>query len=134
MANQTTKQRSVPSKIECYKCQNRGHLAKIICRSKKQLTRTSKSGNRQVRYLEEQEESKPEESDSQEFLVSLVTEVGEIKLQIQIPVKVDGVCVEMELDTGAAVTIVSESLYKQHWPGRRLDDSSIHYRHTLKYS
>ena len=36
---------------------------------------------------------------------------------------VDGVDVCMELDTGASVSIVSETQYKQLWPGRSLDTS-----------
>lgn len=31
----------------------------------------------------------------------------------------------MELDTGASVSLVSESQYKQLWPGRSLDPSDI---------
>ena len=59
----------------------------------------------------------------------MVAEVGEVnklyQTPIQVPVSVDGVSVQMELDTGASVSIVSESLYKQYWPGRSLHNSTI---------
>ena len=35
---------------------------------------------------------------------------------LEVQLKVDGQCLPMELDTGAAVTLVSESTYRQLWP------------------
>ena len=44
---------------------------------------------------------------------------------ISVSVSVDGVDVCMELDTGASVSLVSETQYKQLWSGRSLDRSDI---------
>ena len=79
---------------------------------------------RVVRRLESEESS----SELEDFL-GLVTEVGEINRlhqpPIKVPVRGDSVQVQMELDTGASVSIVSENQYKQIWPGRSLDKSTI---------
>ena len=70
-----------------------------------------------------------EDSESEADDLWLVEEVGGIhKLYqppIKVPVCVDGVNVSMELDTGASVSIVSETQYKRWWPGRSLDSSPI---------
>ena len=86
----------------CYKCQSRGHLAKM-CRSSsnpKKGCRREKKGRQHVRRLESEESS----SELEDFL-DLVTEVGEINRlhqpPIKVPVRVDSVQVQMELDTGA---------------------------------
>ena len=34
----------------------------------------------------------------------------------------------MEVDTGAAVTLMSEALYKRLWPGRDLKASRVHLK------
>ena len=79
-----------------------------------------------MRHMEESEES---DLENMENLLTMVREVGEVnKLYqppIKVPVSVGGVQVSMELDTGASVSIVSEDLYKQYWPGRSLDSSTI---------
>ena len=111
----------------CHKCQCRGHLARV-CRSSsnpKKGPRREKGRRHPVRHLEESEDST---SELEEFL-GLVREVGGIhKLYqppIKVPLRIDGVQVQMELDTGASVSIVSEDQYKQYWPGRSLDKSTI---------
>ena len=44
---------------------------------------------------------------------------------IQLQVSIDGVLVTMELDTGAAVSIVSESTFRRLWSGKVLERSGI---------
>ena len=79
-----------------------------------------------MRHIEGSEES---DLENMENLLTMVREVGEVKKlyqpPIKVPVSVGGVQVSMELDTGASVSIVSEDLYKQYWPGRSLDSSTI---------
>ena len=43
---------------------------------------------------------------------------------IKIPLLVDNVLLEMELDTGAAITIISEVKYKEHFSETKLRESS----------
>ena len=48
---------------------------------------------------------------------------------IIIPVVVDKCLIHMELDTGAAVSLVSEETYKQHWSNKPLEESvTIEYK------
>ena len=35
---------------------------------------------------------------------------------IVVPVEINNMTINMELDTGAAVSLVSEETYNQHWP------------------
>ena len=63
------------------------------------------------------------------FPLLSVDDVVEVKgilgLPIKVPVTIDGKEFTMELDTGASVSIISEKLYKQLWPKRRLENSLI---------
>ena len=43
---------------------------------------------------------------------------------IVIPVKINDKQIQMELDTRAAVSLVSEGTYKLHWPEQQLQQSS----------
>ena len=44
---------------------------------------------------------------------------------IRVALALDSCSMPMEVDTGASVSIVSESLYHKLWPGRRLDSCEI---------
>ena len=115
--------------LVCRKCHRRGHLQRM-CRSTSRnpnpsnTHRSDKKHNTGVRQVEESEESKAEVDG-----LWLVEEVGAIhrlsQPPIKVPVHIDGVDVCMELDTGTSVSIVSETQYKQLWPGRSLDTSQI---------
>ena len=42
---------------------------------------------------------------------------------IVIPVKINGKQIQMELDTGATLSLVSKGTYKLHWPEQQLQQS-----------
>ena len=65
---------------------------------------------------------KPEEND--EYFLMSVNTVSSNK-PIVVPVMVDKHPLNMELDTGAAVSLVSEETFNQHWPDKPLQESSI---------
>ena len=44
---------------------------------------------------------------------------------------VEGKDINMELDTGASVSVISEKLYKQFWPGRSFDNSLIRLQTSI---
>ena len=44
---------------------------------------------------------------------------------IKIPLLIDNVLFEMELDTGAAITIISEAKYKEYFSANKLRESFI---------
>ena len=41
---------------------------------------------------------------------------------IQVKVKLDNFLVTMDVDTGAAMSLMFESVYRGLWPNKRLDD------------
>ena len=43
---------------------------------------------------------------------------------IVVPVEINNMAVNMELDTGAAVSLVSEETHNQHWPQQQLEGSN----------
>ena len=43
---------------------------------------------------------------------------------IAVPVEINNMTVNMELDAGAAVSLVSEETYNQHWPQQQLEESN----------
>ena len=45
---------------------------------------------------------------------------------IKVPVKIDGINVQMEVDTGASVSLVSEKQFSSLWPSKPVEASSIH--------
>ena len=104
----------------CNGCGKRGHL-KRVCRSKSKSTAPSRTGRRRrtpkpVHRVDESEEDNElplfhvKESDkSQPLRVTVTIEQQEIP---------------MEVDTGAALSLVSETTYKELWLDRTLEQSS----------
>ena len=43
---------------------------------------------------------------------------------IVVPVEINNMTVNMEIDTGATVSLVSEETYNQHWPQQQLEESN----------
>ena len=43
---------------------------------------------------------------------------------IVVPVEINNMAVNMELDTGAAVSLVFEETHNQHWPQQQLEESN----------
>ena len=113
----------------CRGCHKVGHLQKM-CRAAKGRPNPKKFP-RHDKYKKRagiNQARESGESDDEDFLL-MVEEVGGIhriyQPPIKVPVSIEGTTVCMELDTGASVSLVSESQYKQLWPGRSLDPSDI---------
>ena len=117
----------------CRSCNKKGHLAKV-CRSKSKehipsrgisnpRTPRKPRKHRGVRHAEAESETDEEYED-----VGRIRGVKSKTPQIQVPLKVDGVNLQMEVDTGASVSLMSEKQFKRLWPTRQLQASSIHLR------
>ena len=97
----------------CHHCNKRGHLAKV-CRSKQASTpkptsqRNSGRGTRSTKWV-----GTEAEEDSDGFVETPVLQVkGSSERPLIATLEIDGVSVSMEVDTGAAVSLISEETQK----------------------
>ena len=101
----------------CHHCGKKGHL-KGVSRSKPRGNVSWRHGNAQnVRHVQEADDSTKEELS----LHCIGTRKDSDQL-LKIRVTVDSM--DMELDTGAAVSLMSEATFRKHWPNRRLSAAS----------
>ena len=68
-----------------------------------------------------QEPGVEQDSIQNEYPLYCLSDAGRSK-PINVEVVVDGKPLTMELDTGAAVSLVSESTYQEYWPDRQLQE------------
>ena len=114
----------------CHKCKKKGHLAKV-CRSRKpkeqpETPRRKKRPHSTVRRVgEESEDETVADESALDADIYAVSQKGKSLPPLKVQVEVDGRRVSMEVDTGASMSIMSETTYKQLWSGRALDPSEI---------
>ena len=96
----------------CHKCGKVGHIAPT-CRSKKSAGR----GHNDVRYLESTQ-SEPEDLGT--FLIG-----GNSSHPIRIELRISGKPLTMELDTGAAVSLLPEGVFRKMFPKAKLRKSNM---------
>lgn len=109
----------------CFNCSKVGHINRA-CRAPSKTPNTSTSSSRQshrattsksIRTLTE------EEADSIEYESEslAMNNVHSSSKPIFIDVTINDIPVTMELDTGAAVSIISKAAYSKHWPNKPLE-------------
>ena len=113
----------VDKDIVCRKCHKKGHLHRA-CKSRPWK---KKGKPKSVRCMEESEKSKEDKEEWED-----VRRVSAKTSPFTVQVKLDGVQVDMEVDTGASVSLMSESTFKRIWPQRSLEPSQVHLRTYLK--
>lgn len=112
----------------CHRCKKRGHLARV-CRSKPktfpptQGTQSKRPTSQPVRQVGE--ESEDDSDDSLRPIYTLEQERDTRLPPIKVQVVLDHCSVPMEVDTGASVSIMPETLYRQLWPRRGLKETTI---------
>ncbi len=100
----------------CRRCEKKGH---ILCRSgeaAKQARHQRGRGRRHTHILEVQE---PQELVPEYALFQLGSRAQGKQPPLRVSVRADEVEVPMEVDTGAAVSVVSECIYQRMWPPDR---------------
>ena len=96
----------------CHSCKKRGHLARV-CRSKR--TQGTAAG----RYGDGGKQPQPTHALESETSSSASEQQAYTLFPVNSQVSVDGVPMTMELDTGAAVSVISEHTYHSTWPHNR---------------
>ena len=89
---------------ECNFCKKKGHIAKV-CRSK-----LKSMPNAQMRTHQLQTMTAPDADKSHEYSL-FYTQGKNTSAPILVTLKIDGVSLEMELDTGATLSVISEQTY-----------------------
>ena len=118
---------------KCLNCGKVGHIKRACCnkqfaggsnhteesRPSKQLPRKSTSGRNTVKTVQ------PLETESlEEYPLNQLTQNSGSK-PIDLNVDVLGKSISMELDTGAAVSLISEETYKKSFPDVSLQESTV---------
>lgn len=104
---------------KCHNCGKRGHISKM-CRSKETVS-NDKSAKYKVRKknrvhrldVNEMSSSDCSTTDT-ELSLHMVSQQGNLS-HISVRPKIEGKIIEMELDTGAAVSLISKELYDAHF-------------------
>lgn len=117
---------------KCHKCGKRGHISKM-CRNKetvsndKSVKYTCKKKNR-VHQLDVKDMSSSDGSTTDtELSLYMVSQQGNLS-RICVKPKIEGKQLAMELDTGAAVSLISKELYDAHFSELPLRPTQIMLR------
>ena len=130
---------------KCHKCSEVGHL-RYMCRKPKHPIPDSKKpakepvkddkrkkGKRRVCHLSDDEGTDEESSEEEAtrdypFYVTNIQAGSKKSPPLEVDLEVDGVEMKMELDTGAAYTLVSEKTFQKLWPGKDLSTTHVRLR------
>ena len=108
---------------ECYACRKKGHIAKV-CRSKSKGTRFVPQQSEKTHKVESHDLDADEpEPDAAEY--KLFTISSHKNAPIMIEFLANGQPLQMELDTGASISLISEQQYKQLQGAPPLEKSSV---------
>ena len=99
---------------KCHHCGKTGHL-QAVCRSKQKWVSGKDRQAGQVRLVQEEEDSLP----------LFVLHAHGSAPPIRVSLAVDGCPLDMEVDTGAAVSITSQTTFDELWPNRSLAPSTV---------
>eukprot|EP00731_Ephydatia_muelleri_P001678 Em0001g1678a len=108
---------------ECHTCGKKGHISRV-CRSKGKTGGNSKPPKGQ--------NAKVVEAEEEIFVINLSKVRGQKVDPFMVSVLVDGKALEMEVDTGASVSLISERTFKTHW--RKEDKRPTLKRAAVKLS
>ena len=101
----------------CRFCKKQGHIERV-CKKKKAGGKPRNHDRDPVRYVENEKEST-------DFGGLFHVHESNPEPSIVIPVQINGTKVSMELDTGASVSVMSESTWKEKFSQYKLQPSSV---------
>ena len=98
--------------VTCFKYQKTGHMARV--RNSKITQAASRSDKRETKFMTmEQEDTQSEEDRDDDAYCIKTTQKGETPMTVR--VHINEVGVDMEIDTGASITIMLENTYRKLW-------------------
>ena len=112
--------------IECYHCGKQGHLARV-CRGKRSDDKEPTQGRGRQRRPQRTQQQ-PERDSGQKDTYTLFPVQDPSRKPVTLRVLLNDSPLEMEVDTGAAASVISEKTYWALWPKQRrphLQDTSI---------
>ncbi|XP_077863505.1 uncharacterized protein LOC144347283, partial [Saccoglossus kowalevskii] len=111
----------------CRKCNKRGHIA-IVCRATQSRTSVNKRKSRIKCVWQDNSpssDSDTEGNDIPEYYIGCVHNTTNSTANIVLHPEVNGVKLEMELDTGASVSIISEETWKHRLGSVKLNKPTV---------
>ena len=123
----------IEKSVVCHHCGKRGHMQRV-CKGKNRAGQPSNNPrkSRAVRRVEEPEGQELSTLDSPLYHVKSAE--SSHSPPIQVKVRVDECIVRMEVDTGAAMSLMSEATFSGLWPGRVLQPSQVRLQSYSKES
>ena len=112
--------------VECYHCGKQGHLARV-CRAKRGDYKEPTQGRGRQRRPQRTQQQ-PELDSGQKDTYTLFPVQDPSRKPVTLRVLLNDSPLEMEVDTGAAASVISEKTYWALWPKQRrplLQDTSI---------
>ena len=116
----------------CRACGKRGHIARACRNTTDSVQRRpgNYKGKRQFKghkthYVDEAADSRDSSPGSDLPIFNIRTVKGSTELSIKLEVQVNSVPIVMELDTGAAYSIISKETWKKSLPALRLEEADL---------
>ena len=111
--------------VVCHHCHKRGHLRRA-CKSKAKSSQGKSGDKKNLKSVRKVQEDNEEESDSDSSTLHHLKSKGTANSPpITVDVKVDDCLINMEVDTGASLSLMSNSTFQGLWPGRSLDTTQV---------
>ena len=111
----------------CHRCGKKGHLRKV-CRSKsagRKQGQQEQSSMKPVHLLEENSSGVEDTDENYDlYAINSASKPQPYKTNVEINEK----SIQLEIDTGASLTLVSEQTFREHWPDSQLSPSEITLR------
>ncbi|XP_064402603.1 uncharacterized protein K02A2.6-like [Halichondria panicea] len=98
----------------CHYCKKQGHISKV-CRKRTRDSKADKTASRSTNQLTGSNDDDEEDTDEYSLFYS---SAGRTQ-PITVPVTLNGLDTTMEIDTGAALSVMNEHTYRSLWPKRK---------------